>query len=208
MGTCAGSLPTFTLEPLHLFLVENLDSEALWEPGLCNLGTLPESFFWGEPILGKCVGICIQGNLENLERQTLSETVPCNIGRLGNLARTFLWKPLLGELYLGTFRSIIPRCSPFFPSSSSLRCDQVKSNPTVGVMGFGAAPAGVGDFVGAFIWKPTCPHRNLHFTWIYLYLGTFAWEALLGNFCLITLTCKPLPGNLRGMGFGAAPAGL
>ena len=95
-----------------------------WEP--CR-----NRFFWGEPLLGKSVGICIQGNIENVERQTLSETVHGNIGRLGNLAGTFLWKPLLGDLYLGTFWSIIPRCSPFSPSSSSLRCTQVKSNPTV-----------------------------------------------------------------------------
>ena len=152
-----------------------------------------------------------------------------NIGRLRNLAGTFLWKPLLGDLYLGTFWSIIPRCSPFSPSSSSLRCTQVKSNPTVtklppgtpcqkqylkpweqrrnfhlestwdclvnlclgtlGGMGFGAAPAcnfgNLQDFVGTFIWKPE-----------YLYLGTFAWGPLLGNFCLATSICKPLPGTL------------
>ena len=56
MGTCAGSLPTFTLEPLHLFLVENLDLEALWEPGLCNLGTLPESFFLGGTLTWEVCG--------------------------------------------------------------------------------------------------------------------------------------------------------
>ena len=146
----------------------------------------------GEPIRGKYAGICIQGKLENLERQTLSETVPGIFGRLGNLAGTFLWKPVLGDLYLGTFRSIIPKCSPFFPSSSSLRCDQVKSNPTVtnlGVMGFGAAPAGLGDFVVAFIWKSGNLDLSPQEPSLYLdiplpgnlRLGTFTWQLLLDN---------------------------
>ena len=43
-----------------------------WEP--CR-----NRSFWREPLLGQFVGTCIQGNLKNLERQTLSETIPCNI---------------------------------------------------------------------------------------------------------------------------------
>ena len=77
-------------------------------------------------------------------------------------------------------------------------------------------------------WEPWGLCRNLHLeTWEprpvptgsftllgYLYLepllgnlclGTFTWQPLLGN---LYFTCKPLPGNLRGMSFGAALAGL
>ena len=66
-------------------------------------------------------------------------------------------------------------------------------------------------YLGTFNWEPLLGNLYLG-TWEpgNLYLGTFNWEPLLGN--LGTFTWEPLlgnlylePGNLGGMGFGAAP---
>ena len=53
--------------------------------------------------------------------------------------------------------------------------------------------------MGTFTWEPLIGNLYLG-TWEpgNLYLGTFNWEPLLGNLYLE-------PGNLGGMGFGAAP---
>ena len=150
-GSCAGTLPTFTLEPLLGKICPWLGT-LTWEP--C------QNLFWGEPLLGQFVGTCIQGNLKNLERQTLSETVPCNVGRLGNLARTFLWKPLLGDLYLGTLTC--PHRNLHFtwiPLLGNLR-------------------------LGAFTWQPLLKPCQKQYPAILGTFGTLIWEPSFGNLYL------------------------
>ena len=151
-GTCAGTLPTFTLEPLLGKICPWLGTLTwkscgnqdcvTWEP--CR------NLFWGEPLLGQFAGTCIQGNLKNLERQTLSETVPCNVGRLGNLTGTFLWKPLLGDLYLGTLtcphRNLHSTWIPLFGNLYLATFAQTLSE---------TVPGNFGNIdLGTFIWKP------------------------------------------------------
>ena len=104
VGTCAGSLPTFTLEPLHFFWLRTLTWKpcgnqdcVTWEP--CR-----NRSFWREPLLGKCVGICIQG-------KTLSGK-PCQKQYRVILGASETWQePSFGNLYLGIFT-----WEPFGPS--------------------------------------------------------------------------------------------
>ena len=66
-------------------------------------------------------------------------------------------------------------------------------------------------YLGTFTWEPLIGNLYLGtFTWEPGNLGTFTWEPLTGN--LYLGTWEPLlgnlylePGNLGGMGFGAAP---
>ena len=83
---------------------------------------------------------------------------------------------------------------------------------TLGTFGTLREPWDLGNlYLGTFTWEPLLGN---------LYLGTFNWEPLLGNLYLGTWepgnlylgTWEPLlgnlylePGNLGGMGFGAAP---
>ena len=57
---------------------------------------------------------------------------------------------------------------------------------TFGGMGFGAAPAGLGDFVGAFIWKPGNLDLSPQEPSLYLHIYTFTWEPSLGDLYLAT----------------------
>ena len=75
---------------------------------------------FGERALELLRSACNHGNLEKLGWQTLSETVPCNFGNLGNFVGTFIWKPFW--FYLGILlhnKAHSTHISPSHPSSQS-----------------------------------------------------------------------------------------
>ena len=188
-----------------------------WEPGNLYLGT----FTWNLGTLGEWGTFTIQpwepwktwepsGNLEETLKEpwgyllrTLREPWQSN---LGNLLETFTmspWEPgprLLGNLYiiiLGTLTTFTWKTwdpcrepwrnlegtfwEPFANREGTLRNLGNLGNleRTLGTLGALSEP-----------WEPWEPLLGN--------LGTFTWEPLLGNLYLE-------PGNLGGMGFGAAP---
>ena len=195
-----GNLDNITLEPLSTFY--NVTLGTLKEPLQYNLGNL-----------GKL------GNLQGTLKETLKEPWGYLLGtlrepwqsNLGNLLETFTmspWEPgprLLGNLYiiiLGTLTTFTWKTwdpcrepwrnlegtfwEPFGNREGTLR-NLGNLERTLGTLGTLSEP-----------WEPWEPWET--FTWEPLLgnLGTFTWEPLLGNLYLE-------PGNLGGMGFGAAP---
>ena len=103
------------------------------------------------------------GTLKTLGGKACQKQYQTILGTLGTLLE------LLGDLSLGLLGALLGN---LYLLNLCLG--------TLGVMGFGAAPAGLGDFVGAFIWKPETTGT---FT---LFGYTFTWEPSLGDLYLAT----------------------